>query len=180
MRRILLFVFLCFLAVASTGCKKAQLRRQLKELMGSTIVLPEKITCVYNGEVFPMPDSLRDGSKFILYIDSTECTTCRISRLEMYRPLFNMSDQNKTFTMLVLFPNVDFDGVPIERYMSDISIEIPVYIDIENVYLKKNPSIPTYEPMMQAVLVDNENRPELVGDPIRNDRLMELFINIIK
>ncbi len=43
MRRILLIAAMCLLAVTSTGCKKAQLRRQLKEQMGTTIVLPEKI-----------------------------------------------------------------------------------------------------------------------------------------
>ena len=63
MRRILLISFLCLLAVATVGCKKAQLRRQLKELMGATIVLPEKITCVYNGEVYSMPASLWDKQK---------------------------------------------------------------------------------------------------------------------
>ena len=68
MRRILLLAFLCLLAVSFTGCKKARLRAQLKELMGSTIVLPEKISCVYNGEVFPMPDSLRSKAKLIVYI----------------------------------------------------------------------------------------------------------------
>ena len=85
MRRILLIAAMCLLAVTSTGCKKAQLRRQLKELMGTTIVLPEKITCVYNGEVYPMPDSLREKPKLIIYIDSTECTTCRISHFGEYR-----------------------------------------------------------------------------------------------
>lgn len=55
---LLSFVVLCLLAIASCGCKKVQLRAQLKELMDSTIVLPEKISCVYNGEVYPMPDSL--------------------------------------------------------------------------------------------------------------------------
>ncbi len=41
MRRILLLSFLCLLAVSFTGCKKARLRAQLKELMGSTIALLE-------------------------------------------------------------------------------------------------------------------------------------------
>ena len=65
MRRFLPIVLLCLLALVPTGCKKARLRAQLKELMGSTIVLPEKISCVYNGEIFPMPDSLRSKAKLI-------------------------------------------------------------------------------------------------------------------
>ena len=171
----ILFVSLFLLALVSTGCKKAQLRQQLKELMDSTIVLPEKITCIYNGEVYPMPDSLRSISKFIVYIDSTECTTCRISRLEMYRPLFNISDRLENYTVLILFPNVNLKGIPIERFLSDIAVEVPVYIDNENDFLRINPAVPINEPMMQAFLVNEENQPVLVGDPIRNDRIMQLF-----
>ena len=63
MRRILLILLLCLLATISIGCKKARLRSQLKELMNSTIVLPEKIICVEDGEIFPMPDSIRNITK---------------------------------------------------------------------------------------------------------------------
>ena len=91
MRRVLLILILLLLAVASTGCKKARLRSQLKELMGSTIVLPERITCIDNGETYPMADSLRDRAKLIVYIDSSECTTCRISHIGQYHELFQLS-----------------------------------------------------------------------------------------
>ena len=70
MRRILLISFLCLLAVATTGCKKARLRAQLKELMGSTIVLPDRVSCVYNGEAFPMPDFLREKAKLSIKTSS--------------------------------------------------------------------------------------------------------------
>ena len=56
MRHFLLILTLSLLAVASTGCKKARLRSQLKELMAATIVLPDSITCIYKGKVYPMPD----------------------------------------------------------------------------------------------------------------------------
>ena len=102
MRRILLIAFFCSLAVAATGCKKAQLRRQLKELMGTTVVLPEKISCVYNGEVYPMPDSLRDKAMLIMYIDSTECTGCRLSKLVEYHSFAEkLRDWNTEFFVLL-------------------------------------------------------------------------------
>ena len=44
-RVFLLVVLFVVLAVAMTGCRKAKLRSQLKEMMGSTIVLPECTTC---------------------------------------------------------------------------------------------------------------------------------------
>lgn len=118
MRRTLLIATLCLLAVALCGCKKARLRAQLMELMGSTIVLPENISCVYNGEVYPMPDSLREKPKLIVYIDSAECTTCRISRLGRYKETKNLLDK-EGISLVVLLENTLLATIPLERYLQD-------------------------------------------------------------
>lgn len=174
MRRILLIMVLCFLAVASTGCKKARLRAQLKELMSSTIVLPEKVTCVYNGEVFPMPDSLRDKRKLIVYIDSTECTTCRISHFWEYQDLFDLSAQTGSFDVLLLMCNTEFESIPLIRYLSDQNLPYPVYVDTDKVFLKDNQVIPT-DTRMHSLFVDSAGRPLFVGDPSRSGHMMTAF-----
>lgn len=174
MRRLLLIVAVCFLAIATTGCKKARLRVQLKELMGSTIVLPEKVTCVYNGEVFPMPDSLRDKRKLIVYIDSTECTTCRISHLWEYQDLFNLSAQTGSFDVLLLMCNTEFESIPLIRYLSDQNLPYPVYVDTDKVFLKDNQVIPS-DTRMHSLFVDSAGRPLFVGDPSRSGHMMTAF-----
>ena len=135
MRRAQLFVLFFLLVFVSNGCKEARLRMQLKDLMASTIVLPEKITCVYNGEVFPMPDYLRNKPKLLVYVDTTECTTCRISNIGRYHQFFQLSDEKEFFEVVLLFPNIQLSGVPVERYVLDSEIWYPVYIDIENKHL---------------------------------------------
>lgn len=178
MRRILLLAFLCLLAVSFTGCKKARLRAQLKELMGSTIVLPEKISCVYNGEVFPMPDSLRDSPSLIVYVDSAECTTCRISHIEMYHELFHISEEYGSFEVVLLLSNVDLNGIPLIRYLADLEIEHPVYVDVENEFLKLNPVIPA-DRRMHAFLIDKTGTPICVGDPVGSDNLLRVFLGAV-
>ena len=69
MRRLLLMFFMCVLAISSSGCKKVRLRAQLKALMNSTVVLPERITCINKGEVYPMPDSLRQKPMFLYNVE---------------------------------------------------------------------------------------------------------------
>lgn len=178
MRRFLLIVVLCFLAVVSTGCKKAQLRRQLKELMGTTIVLPEKISCVYNGEVYPMPDSLRGKAKLIIYIDSTECTTCRITHLWEYQELFDLAEERQSFTMMILIWNKDFDAISLERYLSDLQLEYPLYVDMGCRFLEDNPSLPN-DNRLHSFLVDETGHPICVGDPGRTKKMMEVYRNMI-
>lgn len=178
MRRILLIAFLCFLAVAMCGCKKAQLRRQLKELMGSTIVLPEKITCVYNGEVYPMPDSVRDKAKMIVYVDSAECTRCRITHIGRYQEVFRLSQENGLFDLMLLFPSIDLSGIPIERYVMDLELVCPVYFDIENKFLELNP-LAAVDHRLHTLFVDNTGTPVFVGNPINSREMFLLFSKAI-
>ena len=178
MRRILLIMVLCFLAVASTGCKKARLRAQLKELMGSTIVLPEKITCVHNGEVFPMPDSLRDKPKLIVYIDSTECTTCRISHFCEYQSLFDISSRIGSFSVMILMWDTEFESIPLTHYLSDQSLAYPVFVDEDRRFLKDNSKIPN-DPRMHSMFVDNSGKVRFVGDPSATPQTLELFDRVV-
>ena len=178
MRRILLIMVLCFLAVASTGCKKARLRAQLKELMSSTIVLPEKITCVHNGEVFPMPDSVRSKAKLIVYVDSIECSTCRVSHIGMYHGLFHFAEESGLFEVMLILSNVDLNGIPIIRYLSDLEIEHPVYVDVDNEFLHLNHAIPK-DKRMHSFLINRSGSPLCVGDPAISDKMQPIFYRAV-
>ena len=172
-------IALCFLIFVATGCKKARLRAQLKDLMASTIVLPEKISCVYNGEIFPMPDSVRNKVKLIVYLDSTECASCRISHLETYHHLFHLSEETGAFEVMMLLSNIELYGMPLSRYVLDQELEHPLYLDDENKFLQLNPSIPTEEKRMHAFLTDKIGAPIYVGDPSVSEEIFQLFMDTV-
>ena len=178
MRRSVFFICLCVLALSLTGCEKARLRSQVKKLMGSTIVLPEKVICVEEGEIYPMPDSLRDRAKLIVYIDSTECTTCRITHLGRYLKLFDLARERGTFDVVLLLANTDLDGVPVVRYLSDLGIECPVYVDEENLFLGQNPSVPD-EQRLRSFFVNDTGAPLCIGDPSVSDGLFQVFLKAL-
>ncbi|MDR3093410.1 MAG: hypothetical protein LBU62_02055, partial [Bacteroidales bacterium] len=55
----------------------------------------------------------------------------------------------------------------------------PVYIDKESFFHKKNPNIPSDE-RMHTFLLDENNKVVLVGSPIRNEMLWELYKELIQ
>lgn len=179
MRRIFFVICLCVLALTLTGCKKARMRSQLKGLMESTISLPEKITCVENGETYPMPDSLRGRAKLIIYVDSTECTTCRINRLLGYQRIHFFSQTVGSFDLMILFPNIDLYGVPATRYVADLGIELPVYFDDENSFSALNSSVPQ-DSRMHSFLIDEDGTPLCVGDPVTSEKMFQFFLEAVK
>ena len=179
MPRNTLIALLCLLAVVPTGCKKAKLRSQLKELMAATIVLPDRITCINNGEVYPMPDSIRNKAKLIIYLDSTECASCRISHLESYHHLFHFSEETGLFEVVMLLSNIELYGINISRYVLDQELEHPVYIDNENRFLELNPSIPKDEKRTHALLTSSDDTPICVGDPSLSEEILHVFMEAV-
>lgn len=177
-RRPQLIVLLFLLVLVPNSCKKARLRMQYKELMANTITLPENIACVYKGEVFPMPDDLRKKPKLLVYADSTECTTCRISNIGRYHQFFQLSEEKGLFEVVLLFPNINLSGVSIERYLLDSDIWYPVFIDVENRYLELNPYADA-DQRLHALFIDEDGTPLYVGDPSSSREMLQVFLETV-
>ena len=174
MKRVFTVSVFCLLAVLLTGCKKVRLRSQLKALMETTIVLPDKITCVSNGEVFPMPDSLRHKPKLLVYIGPEECTTCRISHFWNYQELFELSENTDKFEMMILMADTTFVSIPLTRYLSDQDFPYPVYVDVGKNFMTDNPHIPD-DARMHSFYLGGDGHPKFVGDPSSSEQMLSVF-----
>ena len=178
MRRLLPIILLfVFATVCMSGCRDAETRRTLRRMMGSTVVLPEKVTCVQNGEVFPMPEELRSRPKLIVFVDSTECSKCRIDNFVRYGSLFDLSRDTGAFEMMFLLSTKKIDYRNILEHLVESNPPYPVFLDSENSFRVDNPMIPDNS-AMHTITVDSDNRVLLVGDPIYNESIMNLFGNM--
>lgn len=178
MRKIASIICLCLLVMTSTGCKKAKLRVQLEEIMSSEIALPDRVTCVSRGEIFQMPDSLRNVPKLIVYVDSSECTTCRIAHISQYDQVFRISEEKGTFDVVLLLYNIDQSGIPLTRYLSDVEIGYPVYVDEENVFRSLNPVVPD-DRRLHTFLIGTNGTPLCVGDPSTSGQMLDVFLRAL-
>lgn len=126
-----------------------------------------------------MPDSLRRKTKLIIYADSVECTTCRISRLKTYDELFRLSEEQGSFVVILLLSNVNLNGIPVIRYLSDLEIEHPVYVDDNSEFMDLNPIVPE-DRRMHAFLVDQTGAPLCVGDPVSSEKMRQVFLQTVE
>lgn len=178
MRRLLFIAALCLLAFASTGCKKAQLRRQLYSIIDRRIDFPKEVVCVSNGRVYPLPDSVRRKAKMIIYIDSSECHTCRLSHLFEYDKLFQLSQKEKCFEFVFMLGNTHFGGITLSQYLSDLELPYPVCIDVNGVFFRSNAFIPK-DTRFHSLFVNAEDHVVFVGDPIVNQRVMPMLQKVV-
>jgi len=176
LQSLLALLLLLVPVLLSTGCDSVRLRRDIQRIMESRIVLPQEVSVAFGGEVYPMPDSVKHKPKMIVYVDSTECTMCRISKFEAYYgPLYAQSKETGAFELVLLIRSGEIEGIPIARVISDFEFGIPVYVDERNSFLKDNPTIPPSDSRLHSLFVDGEGKPVFVGDPALNGRVREMF-----
>ena len=106
------------------------------------------------------------------------CTTCRITHLGRYLKLFDLARERGTFDVVLLLANTDLYGVPVVRYLSDLGIECPVYVDEENLFLGQNPSVPD-EQRLRSFFVNDTGAPLCIGDPSVSDGLFQVFLKAL-
>ncbi len=174
MRRLLILATLCLLATLSTGCKGLRLATRVTKLMKSTVVFPERVACVQDGEVFPMPDSLRTKTKFIVFVDSTECSKCRISRFVRYGDMFRLSAETRAFVPILLLSTARSEQAEIIEHLQQIELPFPVYLDLDHTFAHDNPLVLSH-PRFYAMTVDGAGKVLLPLDPVGNKRLMKMF-----
>ena len=142
-------------------------------MMGSTIVLPEKITCVQNGEVFQMPEELREKSKLFVFIDSSECSMCNVSRLSRYQVVYDISKATESFEMFFLLSIKKSRVSSIVEELVYMELPCPVYIDEDNLFHTMNPLITNDSRFHTFLCVDGIVK--LIGDPTINPNLLSFL-----
>ena len=164
----------CLLISGCNLSEKYATRQLLKKMIGSTVVLPEKVTCIQGGNSFPMPETLRTTPKFIVFVDSTECSMCRIDKLVHYKDLFEISYETGAFDVIILLSTRKSEYQSIYEHLVFSEQPFPVYLDDNNHFLSINPFIPD-KLSFHTLSVNDSNQVSLVGDPVYNETIMELF-----
>ncbi len=178
MKRSTLFVLLLSLVLIATGCEEMRLRSQVRKLMASTVVLPEKVVRIAGGEVLPMPDSLREKAKLIIYVDSLDCRSCRLSKMPAYERIIPVAESYGVEVM-ILMANQTYSGITLIQYISDIDLGVPIYVDEESAFLTMNPAVPG-DSRLHSFLVNRQGTPVLIGDPVLSPRIAELFERVLR
>ena len=80
--------------------------------------------------------------------------------------------------MILFYNSKVFEDVSLETFLSRLQIEIPVYIDVENSFLKDNTIIPS-DLRMHSFLINRFGKPIFVGDPVSSDKLKMSFLRAI-
>jgi len=172
-------LFLLFLPFIIYSCKDHKKREEaakiVNEWMGKEIRFPENVPCYVSGKDTLQRlcnEHFQKEFKILLYVDSTGCSGCRL-KLFQWKQLMEEADslyQGKVGFLLYFQPkNVKEMSYLFLRDRFDY----PVFID-------KNRTINNLNHFPQAMqyqcfLLDKDNKVLMVGNPILNPKIWELY-----
>ena len=173
--------FLCVISsylLISSSCDSHKVRRMLNGIMDATIVLPDNVSCVRNGNLSPSEQLKLYGKCLIVFVDSTECSRCRIDKLNRYHDYIALSEEKNTFNVLFLLSINKKSRDEVIEYLLLTEPDYPIYIDENNDFRSLNPSIPD-DTRFHTILVNGKGKAILVGDPMANASIRTIFDNVI-
>lgn len=163
----------CLCTIFMSCGEHYKVKKIISDFTASEIILPDELECIYKKQVRNIVKDTLKPYKYIIYYDSYDCSSCRIANLTNIYPLYSFADTNNISVLTIFSPKEeDIDNVTLQLIISDL--DIPIYIDVNNIFQKQNPSIPR-DLRFHCFLLNNDGKPLLVGNPITSDRIMRLL-----
>jgi len=153
-------------------------RIRLGDFTKEQIKIPDKLLCI---EGSCLKDTTLSRSKrMVIYIDSQECSICRIDNLGCYIALMRLCE-NYGVDFIILFSPRTEQLYGVIKHLLDIRYPFPVYIDNEAVFATSNEHIPSSQEYHSFLLNEN-NYPIYVGDPVysKTEKAFKLLKRVLR
>lgn len=169
------------LSLVIASCSSHDIEEKLQNMMEHPIELHLEDMICWNPINIDVTDSISEKSNtFIVYVDSTQCSPCYISRLPEWAEFLELeqSEECNTTFQFIFDPR---DGMldELREKLVQSGFKHPVYIDSTHVFGKDNVNIPS-DPLYHSFLMNNKNEIILVGNPCTNLQIKDLLLKQIK
>lgn len=173
-----LHFLIMILCLHSCMCEKeSNITKLVKEWNGKEIIFPTNSIFTILGKDTIDFTILNGEYKILSYIDSTGCTSCKL-HLPQWKlfmsEVYSLVGTDVSF-LFYFCPNSKqelLDKINSEMFCS------PVCLDLQDSLNILNHFPPDY--LFHTFLLNNENRILAIGNPVYNDQIKELYLNIIQ
>lgn len=170
------FIYLFSFVLFSCSDKdKEEIKQLVIEWQGKEINIPNNSIFTIQGKD-TVDVNLNTEHKILVYVDSAGCTSCRL-QLSKWKEFIAQVDTVATKPVQFLFYLAP-KNVKEARYITRRDdFTYPMCVDINNEINKKN-KFPKKD-MFHTFLLDAENKVQIIGNPIHNSAVKELYLKTI-
>lgn len=174
MRKGLCFVLALLGILSLTGCVGASSGRHGGKAGSEKIVFPSSLERV-EGIQDEHADLSSPVPRLVVYVDSTECSNCRINHLGNYSEYASLSALYPGFKVFaIIWPNSE-TAETVTGNIAHRNFPFDVFIDWDGSFLEANPSLPKTGRDSHVFLLGTDSKAVVSGDPISSkgkDRML--------
>lgn len=174
---LLVVTFVTLVFVCSCQSKQTN-NNQLKDFVGSQFVLLTDSMINFKTEA-----SIKKTNKYtyVVFVDSIDCSECAINSMTLWADDLDMMDALESGVLdyaFIFSPRNCAKKRIVNKIKEDCVFPEYTYVDTAEVTLRHNPNIPRNR-AMHTFLVDNYRNVVIVGSPIYNNQVKQLFKKIM-
>lgn len=175
-RRLIPFMALLMIAVLLPSCssRKKEIRDNIRAMTSHFITLPENMLVLEDGRAVSERDTASYRRQLIVWVSPSECSDCRISHLIDLNPVREELSKHPSAVMKVIFSPQEEDAPSLIRKIMSALPQGKIYVDSDCQFGVMNDFIPE-DNRYHSFLIDENNVPILVGNPVASAGMMELF-----
>lgn len=178
-----IIAYLSLLACLVVSCKQDIVKDTLKDLQSQPVKIRlDRMECRMYDRDTVYADSVKPLLRLVTYVDSSVCSPCTLDHMYVWNDFIDESRQynGKQEYIFVIAPK------PGPYHLEDVHLSIescglkcPVYVDTAYVFKNDNPHLPT-DNRFHTMLLDRNDSVLMVGSPLTNPQVEELFMRIVK
>lgn len=183
MRRIFRIMLIAYNIVILFSCssQKKEFQNNIEKMQSKKITIPyDQMACWTSDSILDISPWRNAKYKLVHYVDSASCSSCYLQKVKINDFLFNMEKKsNNNFYKKIIINPGSKAKKELKKMFFEKLIPQTIFIDSTNIFSIKNPNIPL-ETQYHTFLLDPNNNVVLVGNPITNKKIREIFLAIIE
>lgn len=174
--------FLFFVCIHLASCLNPgqKILKEMLDFRKKIISIPFTSLQKYEGYKLVKHEHTCSPYKLVIYTDSAECSSCALNSMYEWTDILDSLQNHYPFAQAVFIfcPQTD-KRKQFKVKMLHRNFIYPIYLDTCNAFLRANPHIPS-NPLLHSFLLDENDSVILVGNPVRNKKIEELFFKILE
>lgn len=172
-------VFTFVVVMQFVSCNQdTKLKRDVETLYSMRITLPyDRMIKIEEDDESNHIDPQHSPFKMILFVDSTECSPCRMKSMYQWNEFLYLEKEEKVDFVFIFQPK-EFTNGQMKTDLLQSGLEHSIYADTCGAFLNSNKELPG-NAMLHCFLVNEKDSVVLVGDPTRNTKIRQLLLDIV-
>ena len=167
-------LIIIFLTLLIGSCTNKRLIRDIEQLKSQRIILPTDLKPIWDGRDTIVTDFINVPVKMVIWYDSLICASCEVNRMYEWGQIISSADSlSQWFSIIYLFTPKNGDVDQVEVKLKADAFNYPIFIDHNAAFVKQN-KLPKNR-HLHSFLLDKENKVVIVGSPLHNPQLWELY-----